>query len=762
MMRIPLQRPYLVPLVFALIVLGAGWLLYTRVDARLRRELASDLTTIRDSNVAALNEWIASQERAARTAAADPEILQAAERLLGQSRPGRDAPHTRYLRQELRRLLEPVVRHNEFTSFVIAQGQRVLASDQPEPWSVLPEPIVEVVGRLPVGQAWLSPPTLEPVGDTPSQPGEAPPPDQLRPVMWTCSPLPSGSEQAPGSLCFTLDPRRSFARVLRLAQFGSTGETYAFGPDGAFLSRSRFEKELRAWGLLGPGQTSLLRIQVREPGTDLEKNGSKVTPPEERPLTRMARSAVRGERGVDVDGYTGYRGKPVVGAWVWIGTHQFGVATEMEVSEAYETLRVVRTSMWALFGILVLATLGLAGGASVIKRLQGTARRAERLGQYTLEERIGQGGMGTVYRAQHALLRRPTALKVIRSVDLDSATRVRFEREVQATSQLTHPNTVAIYDYGHAAGGIFYYAMEYLDGITLQELVRSDGPQPQARVLHILEQVCGSLAEAHAAGLVHRDVKPANIMLCRRGGMYDVVKVLDFGLVKAVDSGESLLTAANALAGTPHYMAPEYITEPTSADARSDVYAVAAVAFYLLTARLLFDGGNMVSVLTRHMTEEPPRPSTITPEPVAPALERLLLTCLDKDPSKRPKDAGALLDQLEKLELETGMRWTQRESSAWWHLRAEPRKAERVAPFTTAPTLAVDLRGRFASARLPAARPARERRRQSEWHPDEWRPDERRPDERGGPDNRGKDPDTLATQRIEEKPRRRGERGPDI
>jgi tRNA A-37 threonylcarbamoyl transferase component Bud32 len=745
MMRLPLQRPYLVPLVFALLVLGAGWLLYTRVDARLRRELASDLTTIRDSNVAALNEWIAAQERAARTAAADAEVLQSAERLLRQTR--QDAQHTRYLRQELRRLLQPVVRHNEFTSFVIARGQRVLASDQPEPWGPLPEPVVDVVSRLPVGQAWLSPPHLRPEPDA-----DAPPSDQesrpaLRPVMWTCSPLPTSSEQEPGSLCFTLDPRRSFARVLRLAQFGRTGETYAFGPDGFFLSRSRFEKELREWGLLGPGQTSLLRIQVRDPGTDLEKNGSKLTAPAERPLTRMARSAVRGERGVDVDGYTGYRGTPVVGAWVWIAPHQFGVATEMEVSEAYETLRVVRTSLWALFGILVLATLGLAGGASVIQRLQGTARRAERLGQYTLEERIGQGGMGTVYRAQHALLRRPTALKVIRSVELDSATRVRFEREVQATSQLTHPNTVAIYDYGHAAGGIFYYAMEYLDGITLQELVRSDGAQPQARVLHILEQVCGSLAEAHAAGLVHRDVKPANIMLCRRGGMYDVVKVLDFGLVKAIDSGESLLTAANALAGTPHYMAPEYITEPASADARSDVYAVAAVAFYLLTARLLFDGGNMVSVLTRHMTEEPPRPSTITPEPVAPALEQLLLTCLDKDPARRPKDAGALLEELERLELDVGVRWTQREASAWWHARAELGRPERVAPFTTAPTLAVDLRGRFGSARRAGTRPLRERRRQPEFRQEQE-------------EARGES-ETLPTRPVED-PRPRGERGPDV
>lgn len=701
-MRRALRRPFLVPLGFALLVLAAGWLLNRRVDAQLHRELERNLTTIRDSNVAALTQWIAAQERAAITAAADPEILQTATTYLHQQRRGRDPRHLEYLLQELRRLLRPVVLHNEFTSFAVARGADIVASDAPVAWQRLPSLAADVVENLNVGEAWLSPPLLEPV--------EA---EEPQPVMWSCSPLPTGSESPSAALCFSLDPTRSFSRVLRLAHFGRTGETYAFGLDGLLLSRSRFDEQLRQAGALAPGQSSMFRIAVRDPGRDLKKDKMPAGPIEQRPLTRMARSALQGERGVDVDGYPGYRGTPVVGAWVWIAAHRFGVATEMELSEAYETLRVVRTSMWVLFGILILATLSLAFGARLVERLQGTARRAERLGQYTLVERIGQGGMGTVYRAQHALLRRPTAVKVIRSVDLDSATRIRFEREVQATAQLSHPNTVAIYDFGHAAGGVFYYAMEYLNGITLQELVRSDGPQPQARVVHILQQVCGSLAEAHAAGLVHRDIKPANIMLCRSGGMFDVAKVLDFGLVRNLDSGESLLTAAGALAGTPHYMAPEYITEPRSADARSDVYAVAAVAFYLLTGRLLFDGGSMVSVLTRHMTEEPPRPSTITPQPVEPSLEALLLTCLDKDPDQRPRDAGELLERLEQLQLAHGLRWTQKDARSWWEVRGQALLPEKRVPFTTAPTLAVDLRGRFPG-RFKKSPFGRERRRQPE------------------------------------------------
>src|SRR3954447_9058721 len=202
----------------------------------------------------------------------------------------------------------------------------------------------------------------------------------------------------------------------------------------------------------------------------------------------------------------------------------------------------------------------------VIYGLRVEVREARRLGQYVLEQKIGEGGMGEVYRARHGMMRRPSALKLMRA-DNAASSLVRFEREVQLTSRLTHPNTITIFDYGRTHDGVFYYAMELLDGATLQRIVELDGAQAPGRVVRILTMACGALAEAHAIGLIHRDIKPANIMLCMQGGERDVVKLLDFGLVKelAVDEGEAKLTGASTITGTPQYMAPESILTPESA-----------------------------------------------------------------------------------------------------------------------------------------------------------------------------------------------------
>ena len=275
-------------------------------------------------------------------------------------------------------------------------------------------------------------------------------------------------------------------------------------------------------------------------------------------------------------------------------------------------------AIWASLGVGATTVISY-----VIYGLQLQIRKAMQLGQYLLEEKLGEGGMGVVYLASHKMLRRPCAIKLLHQDSRTATAMERFEREVQITARLTHPNTVAIYDYGHTPDGVFYYAMEYLEGITLQDLVDDFGPQPASRVVHILVQTCGALEEAHLSGLVHRDIKPANIMLTERGRVPDVVKVLDFGLVKETEQASPEVTSANAILGTPHYMAPESIVDPANVDGRADLYALGASAYYLLTGKHVFDGSTLVEVCSQHLHQAPVPPSEKNPDvPVAPRGDR--------------------------------------------------------------------------------------------------------------------------------------------
>jgi eukaryotic-like serine/threonine-protein kinase len=332
----------------------------------------------------------------------------------------------------------------------------------------------------------------------------------------------------------------------------------------------------------------------------------------------------------------------------------------------------------------------------VVYGLQEKVREAQQLGQYTLEEKIGEGGMGQVFRARHALLRRPTAIKLLSKADASPAQLRRFEQEVQLTSKLAHPNTIVIYDYGHTPDGTFYYAMEYLDGMDLAALVRRDGPQPPERVIHLLTQVCAALSEAHRAGLIHRDIKPENIVVGVRGGVPDFVKVLDFGLVKEVSQGNGAgLTAENSITGTPHYMAPEAILG-REVDARSDLYAVGCVGYALLTARPVFDGDSIMQVCAAHVHSEPERPSLVRAE-VPGDLEAVLLACLSKDPQARPSSAEQLADMLASCE--HASLWTRERAREWWLAppTAERASGELEQAETLAAPVQVDMRERGAA-----------------------------------------------------------------
>ena len=343
--------------------------------------------------------------------------------------------------------------------------------------------------------------------------------------------------------------------------------------------------------------------------------------------------------------------------------------------------------LWSGAAILV-ATVTSA----VIYGLQQSVSRTRRLGQYALIEKIGEGNIGAVYRAEHALLRRPTAIKVLLPDRAGGMNWKRFEREVQMTALLTNEHTVSIYDYGRTPDGVFYYAMEYLDGIDLEALIVKEGPLPPGRVVHILGQVCAALEEAHANGLIHRDIKPANLILCARGGRYDFVKVVDFGLAREMKpASSSNLTSENAVWGTPHYMSPEAIRS-AEVGAASDVYALAATAYFLLAARPVFDGSPVV-VFSHHLETPPEPPSVRLGRSLPIELETVLLGALEKDPARRPQSAREFAELLAACsDVEP---WTQIEAAAWWQERAAAVKRPPTEPLDEAARqLRVDLAGR--------------------------------------------------------------------
>ncbi|MCZ6787186.1 MAG: serine/threonine-protein kinase, partial [Planctomycetota bacterium] len=373
--------------------------------------------------------------------------------------------------------------------------------------------------------------------------------------------------------------------------------------------------------------------------------------------------------GSNVDGYNDYRGVPVVGAWTWLPDYGFGVTTELDVAEAYQTLYAVRTTFWVLITLLTAGALGGLVASRVIYRLHRTVSEVQQLGQYRVGDKIGEGGMGAVYHASHAMLRRDAAIKILKAGDASGERVARFEREVQLTSALRHPNTIEIYDYGRSPDGTFYYVMEYLKGLSLRDIVQESGPLPPERVIHILKQTCGSLAEAHEAGLIHRDVTPGNIVLCELGGLYDVVKVLDFGLVKDVGSNKGpQLTQVGQIAGTPHYMAPETLIDPDKVDARLDLYALGGVGYYMATGNTVFSGETTGEVLSKQLNEAPVPLSKHLHGAFPKDLERVLMQCLAKAPADRPESAAVLLEMLGGLEDAQG--WDFREAKEWWTRRS--------------------------------------------------------------------------------------------
>jgi serine/threonine-protein kinase len=649
-----------------LILLGL-WAYYG-IQQSLRDLRAAGLHTLLDANIQALQLWIQDRKSEAEHWSMDARVARGVEELATAVRrngAGLAAPQQGATQRVLNELLRPGLKKGGADRFSVidATGVVIAASEEADVGArFAPGAPATLLAEVFKGDARFMAPRM-----ADDRIAGQPAPHGGRHYAWAFAPVRNAAGRVVAAFGLAHRAEGQFARLFEVARLGATGEVYAFDDRGAMLSASRFGDEIKR---LGPAAAK--GVSLRDPGGELAAGHRPDLEIAARPLTRLAAVAIA-SRGADastertgaiLEPYRNYLGVPTVGAWRWLDEHDFGVAIELSAAEAFAPLRYLNLAFSIILSLLAL-TLGAVLWSSVyVKRLRREVGDTRLIGQYRLEREIGEGGMAKVYLARHPHLKRPSALKMLKPHIASDEIVERFEREVQRAAELDHPNTIEIYDYGRTREGLFYYVMEYLEGETLDRLVAGHGPMPVGRAIHVLRQVCAALKEAHGRGLVHRDIKPQNIMLCQRGGEFDVVKILDFGLVKDMEGSESRdITQFQKVLGTPLYMSPERIRNPGDADARSDIYSVGAVGYYLLTGRELFEAGSAHDLTYHVLHTVPQRLAAVLPN--APRrLDDLLARCLAKERSERPHDILVVLALLDAASVEHP--WSQRDAEQWW------------------------------------------------------------------------------------------------
>ncbi len=438
-------------------------------------------------------------------------------------------------------------------------------------------------------------------------------------------------------------------RFVHLSSGIDGAATLVFDRGGCLLLESPYNQQLRELGLLpkDPTTFSAKRLVLRDPGVDLTAGKVPAEPLDSRPLTKLVRMASRVGSGVDADGYRDVRGVWVVGGWQWLDEYNCGIGIEIEKAWLEPDRWLYRTAMETLLSTLAACLGVIAYSLFTIGRLQNRVAAAHRIGPYVLERMIGEGGMGYVYLARHDLLKRRTAIKLLRPEVTDNNNLQRFQREALLAAKLEHPNTICVYDFGVSPDHLFYLVMEWIDGVTLDQLVSQQGPVAVDRCIRLLCQIAMSLREAHLIGLIHRDLKPQNIMVAQRAGETDVVKVLDFGLAReVVGGGNKSLTAIGLVAGTPRYMAPERWQPAATLGPAVDIYAFGCIAFFMLTGRHALAGDSIDEICQASLAQPTPRASQYAAQVIPAGLDDLIVHCLDKDPQRRPASFDAILYRL--------------------------------------------------------------------------------------------------------------------
>jgi hypothetical protein len=662
------RRTLVLTALVALVLTGVGLATYLSVRGHVINSLSEKLLTIQSSQEAAIRLWQQNERASVRGWAYEPGLRAGVLELTDGDGGGTedDGDARAIIHEGLQGLLTA---EDAFGYLVADRLGRILASSAERVVGKELAPAgIALLRDVLAGEANVTTPFV--VSDFFY--GDVTFADQ--PVVVKAAPVRNREREPVAALVVAVAPAE-FSSLVNLGQFGETGETYAVSPRGWILSRSRMQDQLRELELV-PDEAdgaAVFAFQIRDPGGDMTRGFRPTLPASGLALTLAAASVTDGQSGINLEGYRDFRGVRVMGTWRWLEDLQLGLITEIDYREAMAPLKPLTAAFVGLFGLAAISAAGLVAYARIVERLRRRIDEVTQLGQYTLLEKIGEGGMGKVYRARHALLARDTAVKLLKRDAMSDEAIQRFEQEVQMTARLRHPNTVQIYDFGRTPEGIFYYAMEYLDGYDLARLIELTGPLPADRVVHILRQACRSLREAHAVGLIHRDIKPMNLIVSAVGGEYDVVKVLDFGLVKDVSLPDAGMTAMNVIPGTPPYIAPERMKAGAKIDGRVDIYALGAVAFNLLTGAQAYDGDTALDIAYKAMHEPPRRPSSVEGQAIPPALDDLVLAALARDPADRPADIETLLAALDRIA--AALPWDARQAAEWWAAQAPPAAA---------------------------------------------------------------------------------------
>ncbi len=639
-------------LALALVIGMLGYLAAINIRGQLVQMRSEETLAILKGNVQALKYWIDDYRKSTRLVLADADVRNAIVTLVVDEN---DA-QAHYL---IDSIMQMHLAHNDADYYIVTDlAGHILHSPAAERKGkrVSPE-YGEYIYRASSGEELFILPFYPPDPQDSTK-------RVVRPYVWMQIPVKNKAGQHIGTFGLGRHADTDFTRIIRTARMGISGETYAIDKDGNFISESRFEPRLREIGLLPNDSaiSSIKNLQARTFNYSLSNDVRTLTP-----LAALVVAAQESGAGFSMETVTkpslDYKGDEVIGSWVWLPEFNFGMITQIETAEAFAPLWYLYVMIGIAVVLLVVASAFSFYSAAQLVEVRGQLGDAIEMGQYQVEKVLAQGGMGTVYLANHQLLKRKTAIKVIRLDKNQDELAQRFEREVKLASQLSHPNTIEIFDYGFTHDKQAFCAMEYLRGYHLGEVVQKDGPQSAARVIHILQQVCGSLLEAHTLGLVHRDIKPQNIMLIKKVGLPDFVKVLDFGLAKPLAqnaNGDETRT----ITGTPVYLSPERLKRPGLAQPESDIYALGAVAYYLLAGQPIFTFSSDLDILYQVLNNEPEP----LPEEVPEELRKLVAFCLEKEPENRLGDVAELKAFLDQLALK--FEWSASDAENWWKKQA--------------------------------------------------------------------------------------------